>query len=156
VLGQVADDDLVTGGPAQLARQTVIVEPYTGVRFPVVLDDGRGLAEALGEGRRADLPAEHTGPRGLRRQGTVLIAVVVPTPSRVVACRRSRIRLARTPSVDDVAGVAVQRPARVEEPLLGWRAPRVGGSSRRFTCMDRGFAPLYGPVALCVPLLEDA
>jgi hypothetical protein len=26
------------------------------------------LAEALREARRADLPAEHTGPRGLRRR----------------------------------------------------------------------------------------
>jgi hypothetical protein len=49
VQGQVADDDLITGGPAQLARQAVIVEPYTGVRFPIVFDDGRGLAEALGK-----------------------------------------------------------------------------------------------------------
>jgi hypothetical protein len=50
VQGEVADDDLVTGGPAQLARKAVVVEPYAGVCFPVVLGDGRGLAEALGKG----------------------------------------------------------------------------------------------------------
>jgi hypothetical protein len=44
---QVADDDFVGGGTAQLARQTVVIEPYTGVRLPVVLVDRRGLAEAL-------------------------------------------------------------------------------------------------------------
>jgi hypothetical protein len=115
-----------------------------------------GLAEALGEGRRADLPAEHEGRRGLRRRRAVLIAVVAPTPSRVVACRRSRIYLARTPSVDDVAGVAVQCPARVEEPFLGRRASRVGGSPRRFTRMDRGFTPLCGSVASRFPLLANA
>jgi hypothetical protein len=68
VQGEVADDDLVTGGPAQLARQVVVIEPHTGVRLPIVLGDGRGLAEALGKGRRADLPAEHVGSRGLRRR----------------------------------------------------------------------------------------
>jgi hypothetical protein len=68
VQGEVADDDLVTGGPAQLARQAVVVEPHAGISLPVVLDDRCRLSEALGEGRRADLPAEHTGPRGLRRR----------------------------------------------------------------------------------------
>jgi hypothetical protein len=103
-----------------------------------------------------DLPAEHAGPRGFRRRRAVFIAVVASTPPRVVARRRSRIRLARPPSVDDVAGVAVPRPARVEEPFFSRCASRVGGSLRRFTCMDRGFAPLRDPVALCVPLLADA
>jgi hypothetical protein len=50
-----------------LARQAVVVEPHAGIRLPIVLDDGRRLAEALGEGRCADLPAEHAGPRGFRR-----------------------------------------------------------------------------------------
>jgi hypothetical protein len=109
----------------------------------------------LGEGRRADLPAEHTGPRGFRRRGTAFIAVVAPTSSWVVAYRRSRIRLARAPGVDDVAGVTVQRPARVEEPLLGWCASQIGGSPRSFTCMDRGFAPLCNPVSLRITLLAD-
>jgi hypothetical protein len=66
--GGVADDNLVAGGPAQLTCQTVVVEPHTGVRLPIVLDDHRGLAEALGEVRCADLPAEHAGSRGLRRR----------------------------------------------------------------------------------------
>jgi hypothetical protein len=66
VQGEVADDNLVAGGPAQLTCQTVVVEPHTGVRLPVVLDDRRGLAEALGDGRRTDLPAERTGSRGLQ------------------------------------------------------------------------------------------
>jgi hypothetical protein len=48
VQGEVADDSLVAGGSAQLTRQAVVVEPHTRVRLPVVLDDCRGLAEALG------------------------------------------------------------------------------------------------------------
>jgi hypothetical protein len=68
VQGEVTDDNLVGGGPAQLARQAVVVEPYAGVRLPVVFVDRRGLAEALGEARRADLPVEHTGSRELWRQ----------------------------------------------------------------------------------------
>jgi hypothetical protein len=63
---QVADNDLVGGGSTQLARLAIVVEPYTGVRLPCVLVDRRGLVEALREARRADLPAEHAGPRGLR------------------------------------------------------------------------------------------
>jgi hypothetical protein len=66
--GEVTDDNLVGGGPAQLAHQAVVVEPHAGVRLPVVLDDRRGLTEALGEAHRADLPAEHAGSRGLRRR----------------------------------------------------------------------------------------
>jgi hypothetical protein len=68
VQGEVTDDNLVGGGPAKLTRQAVVVEPYVGVRLPVVLVNRRGLAEALGEARRADLPAEHTGSRWLRRR----------------------------------------------------------------------------------------
>jgi hypothetical protein len=76
---QVADDDLVGGGSAQLTCQTVVVEPYAGVCFPRVFVDRRGLAEALREARHADLPAEHTGSRGLRRRRAVLSAVIAPT-----------------------------------------------------------------------------
>jgi hypothetical protein len=61
---QVADDDLVGGGSAQLARQAVVVEPHTGTRLPCVLVDRRGLAEALRKAHRADLLAEHAGPGG--------------------------------------------------------------------------------------------
>jgi hypothetical protein len=67
VQGEVTDDDLVGGGPTQLTCQAVVVEPHTGVRLPVVLDNRRGLAEALGEAHRADLQAEHTGSRWLQR-----------------------------------------------------------------------------------------
>jgi hypothetical protein len=49
VQGEITDDNLVAGGPAQLTRQTVVVEPYAGVRLLVVLDDRCGLAEALGK-----------------------------------------------------------------------------------------------------------
>jgi hypothetical protein len=65
---QVADDYFVGGGTAQLARQAVVVAPYTRVRLPRVFVDRGRLAEALGEALRADLPAEHTGPRGFRRR----------------------------------------------------------------------------------------
>jgi hypothetical protein len=80
---QVADDDFVGGGSAQLACQAVVVEPYAGVHLPVVFVDRRGLAEALGEARRADLPAEHTGSRGLWRRRAVLSAGGGSLPSPV-------------------------------------------------------------------------
>jgi hypothetical protein len=65
---QVADDELVGASSAQLACQEIVVDPPTRVRHTRVLVDRGGLAEALREARRADLPAEHTGPRGLRRR----------------------------------------------------------------------------------------
>jgi hypothetical protein len=34
---QVTDDDLVGGGPAQLACQAIVIEPHTRVCFPCVL-----------------------------------------------------------------------------------------------------------------------
>jgi hypothetical protein len=68
VQGEVTDDNLVGGGPAQLACQSVVVEPYAGVRPLVVFVDRRGLVKVLGEARCADLPAEHQGSRGLRRR----------------------------------------------------------------------------------------
>jgi hypothetical protein len=49
----------------------------------------------------------------------------------VVARRCACLRVARPPGVDDVTGVAILGlPARVEEPLLGRRAPQVGGAPR--------------------------
>jgi hypothetical protein len=63
---QVADDHFVGGGAAQLAGQAVVVEPHTRVCVPRVLVHRGGLAEVLGEARRVDLLAEHTGSRGLR------------------------------------------------------------------------------------------
>jgi hypothetical protein len=75
----------------------------------------------------------------------------------VVACRRPCLRLARPPSVDDVAGVAVScLPARVEEPFPGWRAPRVGGVLRCPSCVYRGLGPLRAPIVPRVTLLSDA
>jgi hypothetical protein len=62
---QVADDDLIGGSSAQLACHAVVIEPYAGVRLSRVVVDRRGLAEALREAHRVDLPAEHTGSRGL-------------------------------------------------------------------------------------------
>jgi hypothetical protein len=143
--------------PPSWHAQVVVVEPHTGIRLPVVLDDRCRLAEALGKGRRADLPAEHTGSRGFRRRRAVLIAVVAPTPSRMVACRRPCLRFVRPPSVDDVAGVAVSRlPLCVEEPFLGRRAPRVGGALRCSTRVYRGLGPLRALVVPRIPLLADA
>jgi hypothetical protein len=79
------------------------------------------------------------------------------TPSGVVACGRPRLRFARPPSVDDIAGVTVPRlPTCVEESLLGQRAPRVGGVLRCSTRMYQGFGPLRAPIVPLVPLLADA
>jgi hypothetical protein len=114
------------------------------------------LAEALGERRCADLSAEHTGPWGLRRRGAVLVAVVASTPPRVVAHCCSRVRPACALGVDDVAGVAIQRPACVKEPLLGRRASWVGGSPCRPSCVDRGLASRCSSVVPRIPLLADA
>jgi hypothetical protein len=75
----------------------------------------------------------------------------------VVACRRSRIRFARLPSIDDVAGVAVPCvPAHVEEPFFSRCASRVDGALRRSTCVHRGLGPLRTPIAPRVRLLADA
>jgi hypothetical protein len=129
---QVADDDLVGGGSAQLACQAIVVEPHTGVRLSHVIVDRRGLAKALRKARRADFPAEHTGSWGLRHRQAVLSAVIAPTSSWVVAYRCPRLRVARPPGVDDVASVTVLGlPASVKNPLLDRRAPLVGGLPRR-------------------------
>jgi hypothetical protein len=154
---QVADDDLVGGGSAQLACQAVVVEPYTGVRFPRVFVDRRGLAEALREARRADLPAEHMGSRGLRCWRAILLAVIAPTPPGVVACRRPCLRVARPPGVDDVASVTVLGlPARVKDSLPDRRAPWVGGPLCRAARVYRRFGALCAPVIPRAPLLADA
>jgi hypothetical protein len=47
-------------------------------------------------------------------------------------------------------------PARVEEPILGWRAPRVGGALGRATRMYRGLGALRTPIVLRAHLLADA
>jgi hypothetical protein len=151
---QVADDDLIGGGSTQLTCQAVVVEPYTGVNLPRVLVDQRGLAEALREARRADLPAEHTGSRGLRRRRAILSVVVAPTPSGVVACRYLCLRVARPPGVDDVASVTdLGLAARVKEPLPDRRAPWVGGPLRLCVPTLRGPArpsrPARSPIGEC-------
>jgi hypothetical protein len=154
---QVADDILVGGGSAQLTCQAVLVEPYTGVCLPRVLVDRRGLAEALREARRADLPAEHTGSRGFRRRRAVLSAVIAPTPSEVVAHRCPRLRVARPPGVDDVASVTVLGlPTRVKDPLPDRRAPWVGGPLRRAARVHRSLGALRAPVFQRAPLLTNA
>jgi hypothetical protein len=135
----------------------VVVEPYAGVRLPVVFVDRRGLAEALGETRCADLPAEHAGSGGLRRWRAVFLAIVAPVPSRVVACRRPRLRVARPPGVDDVAGVTILGlPARVKDPLLDRRVPLVGGTFRCASRVHRWFGALRTNVVPRAPLLADA
>jgi hypothetical protein len=124
---QVTDDHFVSGGTAQLARQAIVVEPYTRVRLPRVLVDRGGLAEVLREARRADLPVEHTGPRGLRRQRAILAAIVASAPPGVVACRRPHFGVAHLESIDDVAGVAVlSLSARIKYPLPDRRSTLVG------------------------------
>jgi hypothetical protein len=47
-------------------------------------------------------------------------------------------------------------PARVEEPILGWRAPRVGGALGCATRMYRGLGALRTPIVLRAHLLADA
>jgi hypothetical protein len=47
-------------------------------------------------------------------------------------------------------------PARVEEPLFGRRAPRVGGALRRSTRVYREFGALRAPILPFAPLLADA
>jgi hypothetical protein len=46
---QVADDDLVGGGSAQLARQTIVIEPYTGSVSPVYLSIDVGWRKRCGK-----------------------------------------------------------------------------------------------------------
>jgi hypothetical protein len=89
------------------------------VHLPHVLGDGCGLAEALGDARRADLPAEHAGSQGFRCQRAILSAVVPATTTGVVACCRSCLRVPPPPVVQDVTGIPVLGlAARVEDPLL--------------------------------------
>jgi hypothetical protein len=75
----------------------------------------------------------------------------------VVARRRLRLCVARPPSIDDVAGVAILGlPTRVEDPLLDRRAPWIGGV---FCCASRvhqWFGALRVVVVPRTPLLTDA
>jgi hypothetical protein len=75
----------------------------------------------------------------------------------VVARRCPRLRVARPPGVDDVTGVVVLGfPARVEDPLLDRRAPRVGGTFRCASRVHRWFGALRAPVVPRASLLADA
>jgi hypothetical protein len=75
----------------------------------------------------------------------------------VVDCCRPCLRVARPSGVDDVAGIAVSGlPARVEEPLFGRRAPRIGGALNRSARVYRGFGALRAPIVPLAPLLADA
>jgi hypothetical protein len=74
----------------------------------------------------------------------------------VVACCRPRLHFARPLGVDDVAGVAISGlPARVEEPFLGRRAPRVGGALSCAARVYRGLGALRTPIVPRAPLLAD-
>jgi hypothetical protein len=46
---QVADDDLVGGGFAQLTCQAIVLEPYTRVRLPVYLTMDVGWRKCCGK-----------------------------------------------------------------------------------------------------------
>jgi hypothetical protein len=108
-----------------------------------VLVDRRGLADALRKARRADLPAEHAGPRGFRRRRAILAAIVAPAPPGVVSHRRPCFRVARPAGVYDVTGVAVlSLSTRVEDPLPDRRSALVGWLFRRAVCMDKRFPAL--------------
>jgi hypothetical protein len=115
------------------------------------------MAEVLGNTRRADLPSEHTGPRGFRCRGAILTAVVAAAPLRVVAHRRPCLRVTHSVSVDDVAGVAILGlPTRVKDPLPGWRSALVGWLPRRATCVNECLLALGAAVIPRTALLVYA
>jgi hypothetical protein len=96
-------------------------------------------------------------PRGLRRRRAVLSAVIAPTPSGMVACRRPCLCVARPSGVDDVASVTVLGlPACVKDPLPNRRAPWVGRLFRRTARVYRCFGALRSPIVPRAPLLADA
>jgi hypothetical protein len=49
VQGEVTDDNLVGGSPAQLTRQAVVVEPHAGVRLPLYLTIDVGWRKRWGK-----------------------------------------------------------------------------------------------------------
>jgi hypothetical protein len=49
VQGEVTDDNLVGGGPAQLRRQAVVVEPYAGSVSPLYLSIDVGWRKRWGK-----------------------------------------------------------------------------------------------------------
>jgi hypothetical protein len=75
----------------------------------------------------------------------------------VVTCCRPCLYFVRPSGVDDVAGVAIPGlPARVEEPFLSRRAPRVSGALGRAARVYRGLEALRTPFIPRAPLLADA
>jgi hypothetical protein len=113
--------------------------------------------KALGEARRADLPAEHTGPRGLRRRRAILAAIVASAPPGVVAYYRPRLCVAHSASVDDIAGVAVlSLSARIKDPLPDRRSALVGRLPHRAACVNGHFWALSTAVVPCTALLAYA
>jgi hypothetical protein len=113
--------------------------------------------EALREDCRADLPAEHTSSRGLWCRRAILAAVVAPAPPRVLAYRRSRLHVARSAGVDDVAYITVLGlSARIKDSLPVRRSTLVGQLSRRAACMNRRFRALRAAVIPHAALLANA
>jgi hypothetical protein len=105
--------------------------------LPCVLVDRGGLAESPRETRRANLPAKHMGPQGLRRRRAILAAVVALAPPGVVAYRRPRFCVAHSADIDDVAGVAVLcLSARIKDPLPDRRSALVDWLPYRTICVD--------------------
>jgi hypothetical protein len=95
---------------------------------PRVFVDQGVLAKVLREACHADLPAEQTGPRWLRRRRSILTAVVTSNPPGVVACCHPCLRIARSADVDDVAGVTVlSLSVCIKDPLFGRIRPWLAG-----------------------------
>jgi hypothetical protein len=87
----------------------------------------------------------------------ILTAVVATAPPGVVACRRPRLCVALSASVDDVAGVAVLGlSARIKDPLPNWRWALVGWLPHRATCVDGCLLALGAAVILRAALLAYA
>jgi hypothetical protein len=106
----------------------------------------------LREASRADLSAEHSGSRGLRRRRAILSVFIAPTPPGVVACRRPCLRVARPPGVDDVASVTVLGlPTRVEDPLPDRRAPGLAGRSAAPPACTDASGPCAPPSSRALP-----
>jgi hypothetical protein len=77
------------------------------------------------------------GPRGFRRRGAFLAAVMVATPSRVVAYCHPCLRVAPSTSVDDVVSIAVlSLPSHIKDPLLDQHSALVGWLPHCATCVD--------------------
>jgi hypothetical protein len=106
---------------------------------------------------RADLPAKHTGPRGLRCRRSIVAAIVAPAPPWVVGNHRPRLRVARSAGVDDVVCITVLGlSARIKDSLPDRRSTLVGRLSRRAACVIRRFRALRTAIIPCTALLVNA